>query len=302
MDLNSAELQRLFIGYKANFQQGMSSLGETANTYAQLATVVPSKNAAEIYPWLKTLPKMREWLGDRVVNALGSAQFSIRNRKFEHTEGVPREDIERDNYGLYAPLMTEMGRLASEHPNELSIEILESNPLCYDGQNLFDAEHPVLNVTGEPVGVSNAIAGAEPAWYVMDLSRAIRPIIFQKEKDYIFRTVNRLDDTGVFLSDRYLYGVDARVGAGPGLWQLIVRSNATFNAANYEAARQLLQAIKGDYDRKLGLRHTHTMVPNNLEGAARKVITNSLAAGGETNEWADTSTLILNPWLSQSQS
>ena len=301
MDLTPSSLQALFTGYKANFQQGFASLGEDAMLYQSLATVVPSTTETEAYPWLMSLPKMREWLGDRVVHGVGSSQFSITNRKFELTVGVPRDKLEDDTYGLYAPMMTEMGRASAEHPNELVIEVLESNPICYDGQNLFDADHPVLDANGEPQSVSNTIeTGSGPWWYVMDLSRAILPLVFQRRRGYDFRTLNRLDESRVFMSDEYLYGVDARVAAGPGLWQLIVRSNAAFDATSYAAARNLLRAISGDYGRKLGIRHTHTLVPDNLEGAARKVIVNSLASGGETNEWAGSSQLIQSPWLAQS--
>ena len=301
MDLTPSNLSALFTGYKANFQQGMSQLGADAMLYNQLATVVPSTTETEAYPWLMSLPKIREWLGDRVVHGVGSAQFSIRNRKFELTVGVGRDKIEDDTFGLYAPMMQELGRAAAEHPNELAVEVLEANPLCYDGQNLFDADHPVLDENGEPQSVSNTIeTGSGPFWYVMDLTRTVRSIIFQQRRAYEFRTINRLDDSKVFMSDVFHYGVDGRVAAGPGLWQLVVRSNETFNAANYAAARNLLRAITGDYGRKLGLRHSHTMVPDNLEGAARKVLNNALATGGETNEWAGTSQLVTNPWLSQS--
>lgn len=300
MDITPEALRALFTGYKANFQQGFSSLGEASNLYLQISTVVPSTSASEVYPYLRSIPGMREWVGDRVVHALGSGKFRITNRKFEHTEGVGRDQIEDDSYGLFAPLMTEMGRLAAEHPNLLLVDTLEENPVCYDGQNLFDSDHPVIVNEGQTTTQANDIGGAGPSWYVMDLSRAVRPIIFQRRRGYEFRTINRSDDTAVFLADRYLYGVDARVAAGPGLWQLIVRSKAALTAESYAAARYLLQTISGDHGRKLGIRHTHTLVPSTLEGAARKIILNSLSSGGETNEWAGSSQLITSPWLATS--
>lgn len=297
MDLTPASLNALFVAYKRNFQQGFDSLGGDGALYQQYATVVPSTTSTEVYPFLKSLPRMREWVGDRVVNSLAAGDFSIKNRKFELTEGVERDSIDDDTYGLWAPMFTEFGRASREHPNELTVEMLESNPLCFDGQNLFDTDHPVLDASGNEVSVSNDMGGGGPAWYVMDLSRAIRPVIFQVRRDYDFRSITNLNDQQVFMTDKFMFGVDARVNAGPGLWQLVVRSKQTFNAANYEAARKRLMELTGDYARPLGLRHTHTMVPNTLEGPARKVIVNSLAAGGETNEWAGSSQLILNPWL-----
>ncbi|KGE77653.1 Mu-like prophage major head subunit gpT family protein [Halomonas salina] len=297
MDLTSANLQALFKGYRTNFQQGQSSLGAEAALFEQFCTVVPSSTAVEVYPWLKSLPRMREWLGDRVVHGLEGADFSIKNRKFELTAGVPRDNIEDDTYGLWAPVFQEFGRSSREHPNELAVEALEANPECFDGQPLFDADHPVLDKSGNEISVSNDMGGSGDAWYVMDCSRAIKPMVFQRRRDYDFRALTDLMDSKVFMTDEFMFGTDARVNSGPGLWMLVVRSNQPFDAANYKAAREQLQKLKGDYGRPLGLRHTHTMVPSSMEGAARKVLQNQLASGGETNEWANTSQLILNPWL-----
>ncbi|MBZ9574413.1 Mu-like prophage major head subunit gpT family protein [Modicisalibacter sp. MOD 31.J] len=297
MDLTSANLQALFRGYNTNFQQGFNSLGEQGALYEQFCTTVPSTTAVEVYPWLKTLPRMREWLGDRVVHGLEGADFAIKNRKFELTAGVPRDAIEDDTYGLYGPTFEEFGRSSREHPNELTVEVLTQNPVCYDGQQLFDTDHPVLDKDGKEISVSNDLGGTGPAWYVMDLSRAIKPMIFQRRRDYSFRALTDLNSDRVFMTDDFMFGTDARVNAGPGLWQLVVRSRQDFTAANYEAARKALQEMTGDYGRPLALRHSHTMVPNGLEGPARKVLQNELTTGGETNQWANTSQLILNPWL-----
>ncbi|GHB24398.1 Mu-like prophage major head subunit gpT family protein [Salinicola rhizosphaerae] len=297
MDLTSANMQALFRAYNTNFQQGFSSLGDNGSTFEQFATIVPSSTGTELYPWLRALPRMREWLGDRVIHSLEGAQFAIRNRKFELTEGVSRDSIEDDTYGLYGPMMQEMGRSSREHPNELVVETLTANPLCYDGQQLFDSDHPVLDKNGRESSVSNDMGGTGPAWYVMDNSRAVRALIFQRRRDYNFRSITNLNDGEVFMKDQFLFGVDARVNAGPGLWQLIVRSNQPFNAENYEAARKRLTTLKGDYERPLALRHTHTMVPNGLEGPARAVLNNAMNAAGATNQWAGTSQLLLNPWL-----
>ena len=297
MDLLSANLKRLFVGYKTNFQAGFTSLGPEGSIYEQIATVVPSTTAVETYPWLKSLPKMREWLGDRVVHALDAGEFSIRNRKFELTEGISRDSIEDDTYGLFGPVFQEFGRSSREHPNELLVEVLESNPACYDGQPLFDTDHPVLDADGNEVSVSNDMGGTGAAWYVMDLTRAVRPLIFQRRRDYSFRAITDLNDAKVFMTDAFLFGVDARVSAGAGLWQLAVRSKQPFDAAGYAAARKRLRSIQGDYGRPLGLRHSHTMIPTDLEETARIILMNDRDANGATNPWRGTSQLIENTWL-----
>lgn len=297
MNLTSPNLQALFKAYKTSFQQGFDSLGDAGSVHEQFCTVVNSTTAVEVYPWLKSLPRMREWLGDRVIHGLEGADFSIKNRKFELTAGVPRDAIEDDTYGLYTPVYEEFGRSSREHPNEIAVEVLAANPRCYDGKTLFAKDHPVLDAKGKEVGVSNDMGGTGPAWYVMDLTRAIKPMVFQKRRDYAFRALTDLNDSQVFMTDDFLMGVDARVNAGPGLWQLAVRSNQPFTAENYELARKQLQALKGDYGTPLALRHSHTMVPSNLEGAALRVLNNAMNEAGATNEWAGTSQLIMNAWL-----
>ena len=118
MNLTQANLKVLFQAYNTSFQQGFSSMGEQGALYEQFCTTVPSTTAVEVYPFLKSLPRMREWLGDRVIHSLEGAGFSIKNRKFELTEGVSRDAVEDDTYGLWSPVFQEFGRSSREHPNE----------------------------------------------------------------------------------------------------------------------------------------------------------------------------------------
>ena len=62
----------------------------------------------------------------------------------------------------------------------------------------------------------------------------IKPVIFQRRRDYDLRRMDTRDDEHVFMRDAYRYGVDARVNAGYGLWQLAYGSKQTLNADNYK--------------------------------------------------------------------
>ncbi|HEY1029757.1 MAG TPA: Mu-like prophage major head subunit gpT family protein [Pseudomonas sp.] len=297
MDLTSANMQALFRAYNTHFQRGFAELGGDTELYRLFCTIVPSTTAVEVYPWLKELAQLREWVGDRVYHGLEAGEFFIKNRKFELSYAINRDAIEDDTYGIYGPMFAGFGRSTAEHPNALSAEMLAANPKCYDGSPLF-GNHTVLDEKGKKVQVSNDIGGNGNAWYVMDLTREIKPVIFQKRRDYSFRALTNLNSESVMDSDVFKYGVDARVNAGPGLWQLAVRCNEPLNAETYEAARARLQELKGDQGRPLALRHSHTMVPSGMEGAALRVLNNVQTANGATNEWAGTSKLIHNPWLS----
>ena len=154
MEINNANLRALHVAFNAAFKAG---LGQAASQYTQIATVVPSTTGSEEYAWLGQLPGLREWLGDRVVHAIGNHGYTIKNKPFELTVGVPRDAIEDDQYGVYTPLMTEMGRAAEAHPDELVFRLLKDGrtALCYDGQPFFSTAHKVLNEKGKEVNVSN---------------------------------------------------------------------------------------------------------------------------------------------------
>lgn len=88
--ITAAALETLFNGFKAAFQQGFAG---AASQWAKVAMEVPSVTEKEIYGWLNQLPGMREWIGDRLIQNLVSKGFTIENRDFESTIGVPRNKI-----------------------------------------------------------------------------------------------------------------------------------------------------------------------------------------------------------------
>jgi phage major head subunit gpT-like protein len=58
------------------------------------------------------------------------------------------------------------------------------------------------------------------AWYLLDVSRAIKPLIFQERKKAEFVSIVDPKDESVFLRGTFFYGVDMRCNAGYGLWQM----------------------------------------------------------------------------------
>ncbi|MGK4383417.1 Mu-like prophage major head subunit gpT family protein [Ectopseudomonas oleovorans] len=72
-------------------------------------------------------------------------------------------------------------------PRSLVFELLQGwlATECYDGQNFFDEEHPVYantDGTGDVTLVSNMdvpAADPGPAWFLLDTTRAVKPLIFQ---------------------------------------------------------------------------------------------------------------------------
>ncbi|MCL1550465.1 Mu-like prophage major head subunit gpT family protein [Xanthomonas nasturtii] len=284
MIINKGNLTSLHIAFKAAFQGG---LGQAPTQYEQFVTVVPSTTGAEEYGWLGQLPNVREWLGDRVINGIQSHGYTIKNKKFELTIAVPRDKIEDDQYGVYTPLFSEMGRATAAHPDQLVFNLLKSGPttLCYDGQNFFDTDHPVINEDGT-VGVQSNWdnnAGAGLAWYLVDNSRAIKPIILQNRKLPNFVAKTSDTDDNVFDKDEYVYGSDSRRNVGFGFWQMAYGSRKPLTEENLIAAYTEFTSRKGDHGRPLGLKPTHLVVAPAQKFTAAKLVSATTLANGAEN-------------------
>lgn len=296
MIVNQGNLRSLYTGFKSTFQ---GALGQAQPMWGSVAMRVNSTTREEDYGWLGKFPRIREWIGDRVIESIRTHSYSIKNRSFEGTVSVSRDDIRDDNLGLYGPMFQEMGRATAAFDDELVWPLLKAGwaKTCYDGQNFFDTDHPVLNEAGKEVSVANTDGGAGTPWFLIDDSRAIKPIILQVREEFEFVAKDDPRDDNVFMRKEFLYGVDGRRNAGFGFWQMCWGSKQTLNAANYAAARAALMGMKGDYGRPLGLMPKKLVVPPSLESAALKIVNNELAAGGETNEWKGTAQVIVVPWL-----
>jgi phage major head subunit gpT-like protein len=296
MLVNAANLDSLRVGFKTNFQNG---LGQASTAYLRVATVVPSSTKEQKYGWLGKIPNVREWVGARAVQNLQQHDYSIKEKALELTLGVDRDDVETDNLGIYTPLFTEMGMSTGAQWDLMVFKALKDgfSTDCYDGQPFFDTDHPVLDENGNTVTVANTDGGSGTPWFFLDTTRAIKPIILQKRKDFVFTALDRLDDENVFKNKEFLYGADARANTGYGFWQMAWGSKQTLNAANYAAARAALSGMKGDYGRPLGIMPNLLVVPPSLESAARKILNSEFASGGETNEWRGTAEPMVVPWL-----
>lgn len=296
MIINQANLSRLYTGFKTSFSRG---LGQADPQWQRLATRIPSTTREEKYGWLGKLPNLREWVGDRVVNNIQLHDYAIKNKTWEGTIAVPREDLDDDQYGVYAPLFEEMGRSVAAHPNQLVYGLLKQGfaTNCYDGQHFFDSDHPVLDADGKTVSVSNTGGGSGTPWFLIDDSRTLKPVIYQVRKDYDLIRQDAPTDDNVFNRKEYVYGVDGRSNVGFGFWQFAYGSKQTLDKASYKAAREALMGLKGDYGRPLGLTPKLLVVPPSLEGAALEILNAERDAAGATNVYKGTAELLVSSWL-----
>ncbi|AGM43376.1 Mu-like prophage major head subunit gpT family protein [Aeromonas hydrophila] len=299
--ITSALLQSLFTGFKKNFEDAKS---EAPAQYTKIATVIKSTTKSNTYGWLGKFPNLRKWVGDRVIESMKAHGYQIVNEDFEATVAVDRNDIEDDELGIYAPMFAEMGRSAGIHPDELCFGLLGAGftTPCYDGQYFFDTDHPVypkVDGTGTPVLTANMVVDAgyqgEP-WFLLDTSRALKPVIFQDRKSPQLIAMTKIDDEAVFTRKEFRYGVDCRDAAGFGFWQLAFANKRALTPDNLWDAYSKMREFQADGGRKLGVKATMLVVHPSLEKLATQMLERELS-NSSSNELKGKLELVVADYL-----
>ncbi|MGL5306308.1 MAG: Mu-like prophage major head subunit gpT family protein [Aeromonas veronii] len=167
MIVNRESIQAWFVGLKTMFNNAFSA---ASPTWQKIAMESPSTSSEEDYGWLSSFPKMRRWIGAKVVKNLSAYRYVVVNEDFEATIAVRRNDIDDDKMGKYKPQAESAGASAAQWPDELVYEAVNGafKNVCFDGQPFFDPDHPVgngtvSNMTDKPL--SNATLAAARAGY-----------------------------------------------------------------------------------------------------------------------------------------
>lgn len=149
MQITQTVLQNLQTSFSTLFEQGYKTTPQPSDRFT---TRVSSSTRINTYGWMKRIQRMREWLGPRVIQNLDTFAYQLANKSFEATLGVPREDIEDDQLGLFDRRMSELGRIAARLPYDLVLAAIQAGlpgagGLGFDGLTFFNTAH-TLNPAG----------------------------------------------------------------------------------------------------------------------------------------------------------
>ena len=152
--IDAAKFDNAYRGYNDIF---FNALEHAAGVFAEdeIATFVASDSPEEEYDFIGDLPKMREWIGERVVKALRAEKFIIRNKDWEATVKVSRDDVRYDKFNKVKPKIMGLAQAAPRKRDELLTNLLtlgfaDSLGVSYDGQYFFDNDHTTAgNGTGQ---------------------------------------------------------------------------------------------------------------------------------------------------------
>ena len=161
MLINAQNLTAVFINLKTIFNK---SFDAAPALWQRTTMLVPSGSSQNDYAWLSRFPRMRKWLGDKVIKSLAAFKYTIVNDDWETTVEVDRNDIEDDQIGIYAPMAQEAGFSSKQLPDEIDADLKNGAfaGICYDGQYFYDTDHPVAGASVSNKG-SAALSAATTA-------------------------------------------------------------------------------------------------------------------------------------------
>jgi phage major head subunit gpT-like protein len=142
-------------GLRAEFFEAFQNY-QSRDVWKKVCTVIQSTQDTETYAWLGALPRMFEFIDERLVQGMQKHAFTVPNRKWESTIGITREALEDGHYAQIKSRIQQLATAARLHYDELLAEALlrgETTP-CYDGANFFAVDHTLDTLMG-PITMSN---------------------------------------------------------------------------------------------------------------------------------------------------
>ncbi|RYL25157.1 Mu-like prophage major head subunit gpT family protein [Acinetobacter piscicola] len=152
MNVNQNAVDAIFLNLSTIFNKALTN---TTTEWQQIAMEVPSNGRYTDHRWLGSFPAMKEWIGKKNIKKLDDYEYVVKNKGYESTIEVLRDDIEDDQLGIYAIQAQNAGDAAKKHPDQLVFTAVNNafKDKCFDGQaivqqtKLDTAQNKVVNIT-----------------------------------------------------------------------------------------------------------------------------------------------------------
>jgi phage major head subunit gpT-like protein len=188
MELTSSSM----VAFKTLYDTTFNNAFNLAEAQYQKAAYVFNSGRVEVvnHRWLRGFAGMREFIGARVVQNVGSDGFLVKNQKWEFTQSIQRVDLERDQWGVYTPILARQGQQAKLHRDTITFGLLSSALAgtttygaitAYDGIALYGNHNTNRTVTFNNKLTGNGSWGSSSALTEGTLTYAIQEL--RKRRD-----------------------------------------------------------------------------------------------------------------------
>ncbi|HAR61731.1 MAG TPA: head protein [Alcanivorax sp.] len=134
----------------------------------------------------------------------------------------------------YGAARTALRKMKDDEGRPLNINptVLEVPPALEDIANalmkndrLEDGKPNPYKGTAEVV--VNARLTSDTAWFLLDTTKPVKPLVYQERKKPVFVQQTTMDSDNVFMRKKYRYGAEARAAGGYAFWQMAFGSTGT---------------------------------------------------------------------------
>ncbi|MBK0062389.1 MULTISPECIES: Mu-like prophage major head subunit gpT family protein [unclassified Acinetobacter] len=167
MNVNGTTIDAIFLSLSTAFNQTFAA---TPTEWQTIAMEIPSSGAYVDHRWLGAFPQMKEWIGKKNIKKLDEYEYVVKNKSYESTIEIKRDDIEDDQIGIYGIQAQNAGAAAKKHPDQLVYQAVNTvfTAKCFDGQPMVSNNHKVGKSTVSNKGtkkLSTATAAAADLSY-----------------------------------------------------------------------------------------------------------------------------------------
>ena len=161
IEITQGLVNATFTGYNTAFNVAFAT-AQRDTWYQRVCTELNVAGEVLKLPFVIDAGTMREWVGERVVTALESSDYSIANKPYEKTLGINLRKVEDDMLGLYGPAIANHAQSAAKNPDKITYELLATgeSATCLDGRPFFAANHPVNPASRAGGTYSNLLASS----------------------------------------------------------------------------------------------------------------------------------------------
>jgi phage major head subunit gpT-like protein len=300
MIVDRSLLDDFFRTLSGAFQEGLQA-SPRAEQADLVATTIPIGSKEWKAGWLKTFPSLRQWVGDKVIKNLAADSYSVSVDPYESTVAVDRHELEdAQNMADAVAGPSKIAKIQADAVARWKVKLIwdalaaGDATVGPDGEFFFDTTHPVAGGVDSNVDTAGGGAGD---WWLMDLSHAMKPILFLDREAAHVLPPPGMDSERNYMAKKILFGIEARAATGYGFWQTAFQSDAPLTKVNLDAFWGQMGDFVDDESTPLGIVPTHLVVGNGNRALARDLIKAERDAAGATNTLFQSVELIHVPWL-----
>src|SRR5882672_4761824 len=116
MDITQSNLDIVFRAVDTRYQ---TAFDQAPNHSDKLAFTLPAKGRKITFATLDRFPRLKKWVGNRIVNSVYTHSRDVTIELFEDTVGLDKFDMKDDQFGIFNQSITMLGEQAKKWTDDL---------------------------------------------------------------------------------------------------------------------------------------------------------------------------------------